>query len=756
MLTTDAIRRTLGAVLLCMPLAAASQARPFTDIKYDANGNMVWAKDALGRVTNQRYSAHDLVTSISMPRAVPEDERPRVRFRYDGQGQATAVIDARGLPTRYVVNGLGNLTRQDSPDSGVTRYTHDAAGNVLTSRDARGKLTSFSYDQLNRLTRIEYANDDVTLFQYDQGPNAIGRLTRMSDPGPVATTWAYDSQGRIVTKQQVVEVGGVERSHAVLYGYGSNSNQLETITYPSGRVVSFVYGVSRRVESVTLDGMPIVSGVQYHPSGEPKRLQYGNGNSWSQAFDIDGRPKSYTLGGVLYSIEWDRGNRIRAIRHATTPFWSAEYGYDGLDRVISFSSEPRSQTFRYDDSGNLLVKTDRAGASDAVTLEYTIDPASNRLQGIASLGIGYTIDNAGNRTSDNKHTWVIDVRGRVRQVRIIDGAVTRTVNYVINGQDLRVMKRGPGVLVPQGARIYVYDEQSRLIGEYDNLGRARVEHIWLDGRPVAFVEYGYAGTSLTPQRQELFYVESDHLRTPRFVTDSSRFLRWHWSSAPYGDTIPNDNPSSKGVVNYNLRFAGQYFDGETNLFYNWHRDYEPTAGRYTQSDPIGLAGGLNTYSYVEGNPIGMVDPLGLAGCFVNFPDYPITIPGTSWQTTLTPGHAGALGYDNSTGVTRYYEYGRYDSDFGNVRRQPVPDLKIGRDGQPTPESLKALREFLSRETGKSTPAELTCEKDIDEKKLYEYAEKLMRDANRPPYSWKPWASNTCRDFANRALKAGRQ
>lgn len=617
MLANKELRCGIVAALLLYPIVATSQSRPLTDFRYDANGNMTWSKDALGRVTTQRYNAHDLVTSISLPRAEPEAERTRVRLRYDGRGEINAVIDPRGLTTRYVTSGLGYRAREDSPDSGLTRFTFDASGNVRTSRDARGKVTTFTYDQLDRLTRVEYANEDASTFEYDQGANAIGRLTRMSDPGPVTTTWTYDTQGRVAGKQQTVEVAAVARTHSLHYGYHPTTSQLQTLTYPSGRVVSFSYGASRRIESVSLDGMPIVTGVMYHPSGGVGRINYSNGSSWSQTFDIDGRPTSYSLGGVEYSVEWDRGNRIRAIRHATTPFWSAEYGYDGLDRVATFNSEPRTQTFKYDDSGNLLQKTDRIGSADPSTLEFTIDPASNRMLGISNMGVGYTYDKAGNRTSDNTRTWVIDARGRVRQLRVIDGAITRSVNYITNGQDLRVMKRGPAALVPQGTRIFVYDEASRLIGEYDNLGRARVEHIWLDARPIAFVEYRYQGSALVPQRQDIYYVETDHLGTPRFISDSARALRWHWSSAPYGDTHPNENPSAKGVLVYNLRFAGQYFDVESSHSYNWHRDYDPVSGRYIQADPIGLAGGLNSYAYANGNPLINVDPTG------QFPIIPI-------------------------------------------------------------------------------------------------------------------------------------
>jgi RHS repeat-associated protein len=64
---------------------------------------------------------------------------------------------------------------------------------------------------------------------------------------------------------------------------------------------------------------------------------------------------------------------------------------------------------------------------------------------------------------------------------------------------------------------------------------------------------------------------------------------------------------------FNLRFPGQYYDVETKLHYNYFRDYNPATGRYVQSDPIALSGGLNTYDYVQAAPIGIIDPLGLDG-----------------------------------------------------------------------------------------------------------------------------------------------
>lgn len=96
------------------------------------------------------------------------------------------------------------------------------------------------------------------------------------------------------------------------------------------------------------------------------------------------------------------------------------------------------------------------------------------------------------------------------------------------------------------------------------------------------------------------------------IADSTGAAVWrNDNTEPFGDSVSDENPSGLGVFEMPLRFPGQYGDKETGLNYNMARDYWPTGGRYIESDPIGLGGGLNTYAYVGSNPLSYVDPKGL-------------------------------------------------------------------------------------------------------------------------------------------------
>ncbi len=112
----------------------------------------------------------------------------------------------------------------------------------------------------------------------------------------------------------------------------------------------------------------------------------------------------------------------------------------------------------------------------------------------------------------------------------------------------------------------------------------------------------------------VYYLHTDHLNTPRLVMDEQNVVVWRSQPLvePFGNSPPEEDPDGNGIAfTMNLRFPGQYFDKESNLNYNTYRDYNPTTGRYIQSDPIGLLGGINTYGYVQGNPLRYIDPKGL-------------------------------------------------------------------------------------------------------------------------------------------------
>jgi RHS repeat-associated protein len=107
-------------------------------------------------------------------------------------------------------------------------------------------------------------------------------------------------------------------------------------------------------------------------------------------------------------------------------------------------------------------------------------------------------------------------------------------------------------------------------------------------------------------------VHPEHLNTPRLVADAAGTAVWRWDQTePFGVNVPDENPSSLGAFEFPLRYPGQYADKETNLHYNFFRDYDPGVGRYVESDPIGLDGGINAYSYVDGSPTSLTDPKGL-------------------------------------------------------------------------------------------------------------------------------------------------
>ncbi|MCI0598314.1 MAG: DUF6531 domain-containing protein [Beijerinckiaceae bacterium] len=570
---------------------------------YDKEGNLTSVTDPLGHRESYAYDAlNRLVRTID-----PDSEI--IAYRHNANDELTHVTDPRGLTTIYSRNGVGDLAVLISPDSGRVTRTFDAAGNIATSTDARGMKTVYSYDALNRMIRAAYADGAATTWKYDLGANGIGRLGKITD-ATGSTSYSYDANGHVTQKRQIV--GAVELT--TLYGYDAGG-RLTRITYPSGKQVTYSYNAAGRVSRVAANGQTLVAGVTYMPFGVASRWTLGSAHPYRRFFDLDGRITRIDMAGVRdYQLIYDTASRVSRILE--TGLHDKQFAYDALGRLTLFVIDTSVQAYEYDADGNRTKRVARNGATTS-TQTYNYDAASNRLLSITG-GDSFTYDPAGNMLSHSSSfadfTYEYDARNRLAKSYL--GAIASTL--LINGLGQRVSQiRGTG------QTYFVYDEAGNLIGEYNSTGGVIQETAWIGNLPIAVLKPGTQ-----------FYVTPDHLGAPHQVTNADNGTVWLWNHDPFGQ----NDPWSAGGFTYNLRFPGQYHDRDAKLNYNYFRDYDPRTGRYIQSDPVGLAGGINTYAYANANPVSDVDPSGL----FSFSAGPLSVSGSSLSSlSVTVGPVSA-------------------------------------------------------------------------------------------------------------------
>lgn len=607
----------LNAVAQTLPAPPVSPA-PVVNYEYDANGNLTKTIAAPG-VAGFAFPTTNTYDALNRLKDSTDAKNGKTQFGYNGREDVIQVTDPRNLVTQYPRNGLGDATSLVSPDTGTATKTYDAAGNLKTVTDSRGVLATYSYDVLNRLTGIVYSKTGSTsitqTFTYDQTgtgyANGIGRLT--STDSPVSSSqYTYDAQGRLLTDiQRVKAATGANTAvvaRTVTYGYDSAGN-ITSIVYPSGRKLAITYtgGVPTAMTlAPTATGTPVnlITGIQWEPFGGVKSWNWQMGAStqlYERVYDTSGRLVRYRIGDHIRDVTYDAGDRITGYTHylastgAAVPTLNQTFGYDELGRLTSVVAGSSSWTIGYDANGNRNAFTLNATPST-----YTVSTTSNRLASTTNPARSFSYDAAGNITGDTAFTATYNLAGRM--ATLVKGGVTTT--YAVDGFGRRVRK-----FASSGASstiLFVYDQQGQLLGEYNSSGTALREYVWLGNIPIAvFTPNGTAAPLV-------YYIHTDHLNTPRVVVNTSGQQRWNWLAEPFGTTAPNTNPQSLGAFTFNLRFPGQYADSESGLFYNYFRDYDAASGRYTQSDPIGLAGGSwSPYTYVNGDPARRSDATGL-------------------------------------------------------------------------------------------------------------------------------------------------
>jgi len=532
------------------------QGPPLRQFSYHDDGVLpVRIADSTNRVTQLDYDAAGNV------RTLLANGEAATRFVWDFARRLTSVTAPNDAHTRYDYDDFGRRVREASADRGVTTYRYDAADNLKDRTDARGEKTTFHYDAANRLVRVE-RREGATHLRYEGA-----HLVQITGPSS-QERFRYDANGQLIRHAWRVQGHGFTSE----YRYGPDGRLSERVL-PSGRKLKY-----RHAGSVT-DADPVI--VQAG-TFKDRWIQVGR-----QSIGRSGR------------LEYDEAGRVIAVadgetRRSAIADGSAgqAYRYDAAGRLQWARSVLGESGYGYDANGNRLSATFGASAE-----RYVYAPRSNLLIAVKGRpATTYSYDAAGSPLRIANRRYEYDGSGRVARLHI-DGRLAATYRYGPSGD--RVSKTVYATPKPV-TTFYIY-ENHQLIAEADGRGRIRREYLYRSHRPVAMWERG-----------TLYRIESNHLGAPVAMTNEAGGVVWRARYEPFGAAEIEEDPDGDGkAVTLNLRFPGQYADAESGTYYNIMRDYDPRTGRYLTSDPLGLAGGLDSFGYAGQDPINAIDPLGL-------------------------------------------------------------------------------------------------------------------------------------------------
>lgn len=682
-----------------------------TRFTYDGAGHPLMVTDRSGnRVVTMSYeTTHANPSSIA--RTATGVTTATTSYTYDGSGRVISTTDpeSRVFATKY--DSLNRVVRTIGPISDTTRYitrdsTHidtlfdakgqryvsvrNARGLVTRREDPRGKSDYYWYDRLGQIVKLQNRRGDSLRVEYD----GLGRMTRRrawTAAGQLDTArFAYDTQfgdwvvganaestdsiisypeGRPLSR---ISIRGI-RAFVIMYGYLDG-------TWTFAR---FIEGDSIRPGgswSTQWRDTSVTTRTVYHRT---RAITDFGGKDADIAVDQYGRHSGTTLPTSTTSankvkeattFSWD--DRPLTVAYTGTNIGTTQnrtyWNYDVLGRIMSVGRSVAASRLRfhtYDTGGRLSNYEDYKDSLQIVgwdyfwdelhqewdsvpawenvptmvrSVTYSYDKLANRTDLSASLdsanrllsfdGWTITYDDAGFMTKRKKGTdsLVYTWNGLGQLTQVTAPGYATTYGYDAFGNRVRKTVNGTST------RYVVEDGQ--VIVELDNTWQPAAKYAYYPGidRPQSMQRAG----------KRYYYLE-DAQGNVVAVTDSVGTIKNTYEYSPYGEAI-----STTETVTNQFRYKGRDWDAEARLYFMRARYYDPLIGRFLSEDPLGLAGGINPTSFVGGDPVTFMDPMGMLVCVIPCGYDPVTwlpsSPRPGFPGFDDQGGGGAAG-DQTTG-----------------------------------------------------------------------------------------------------------
>lgn len=622
-----------------------------TDYQYDARGNLVQQTseiEGISYTTAYSYDAADQLLGLTYPDGSQAQytrnalgQVTQASLSSGGQtrtvasdiaylpfGPMTALTYGNGLPASYDYDRDYRLTGLQVPGIQQLDFQYDAVDNLTAKSDLRDPAQSqdYTYDSLDRLIDAQGGYGQIG-YDYD----AIGnRLSKSADGRVAAYDYAADSH-HLITRDgvgyQYDAVGNTVDNGALAFAYNPANRLSEVRDASQNLLVQNTYNalgqrVIKQGSETThfhydTQGMLL---AESDPDGTVHR-QYlylngqrlaltnlGNGTGGGintqhgDQFQFDLEPDDDTDPTESAQVEIDAAAKTMRLTTSLGEVFEVDYTnggwedtYDGNRREIrgwSYQSEPGFSLRIYNDGTynayvNVMRYPPRYSYYMFTQLDETVFTDGEATLSLDPDNRGFVLERPGFPTESHTVTednWVIETRDAW------GGGQEQVITFVHDEERIRI----------EGEYFF---ERTNPIAKARTVEGQIHRSTYVDNDVLS--EPGEPATTAG-----LYFIHGDHLDTPQAITDADQAVVWAAEYSPFGEATV----TTETITNH-LRFPGQYFDTETGLHYNYFRDYDPEIGRYIESDPIGLQGGLNLYLYVNGDVVNRFDYLGLSPSF---------------------------------------------------------------------------------------------------------------------------------------------